>query len=212
MHLNVKLIIGIFLAFISSASFAELPPQSFKGFYLGGNVSKHQFNESFTNGSIVGAMLRVGYDFNSIFALEGHIGGTTAKSYILVDDQGQEIGDYNLRAAHAGVYGRANWRLLNVTLYGLLGIGYYSAIETISNNGPMDGTYKNEATGLSFGAGVDLFGGQQTALSLNWIQLINKDTDDGQKLHVNALYLGITYYFKPQKTNHPLEPRDRLNY
>jgi len=211
----MRLIIGFFLSFISllisTVSLADQLPETFNGVYLGANVSRHHFENRFTDDYLVGGNFRAGYDFNRFIALEGQIGATTAKSYILVNDLGQNIGDYRLQGVHSGVYARANWRLVNVTLYALAGVGYYKANETISNTGYVDGTTKTDATGFSYGVGVDLFGGLQTALSLNWLQLINKDIGGGEKMRVDALYFGITYYFKPQKTNYPFNPRDRID-
>jgi hypothetical protein len=214
MHFIAKLILSGFLVFMSFVSAADQLPQSFKGMYLGGNVSQHRISDTDTV-NIIGGMFKIGYDFNKVFALEANLGATTTKSYTLVDDQGQEIGDYKVRARNAGVYARVNWRLVNVTLYGLLGVDYYQMIQDINVTGPLgfSDTAKLDKTGLSYGVGVDLFGGSQTALSLNWMQLINEDFyGDGEKTQVNAIYLGITYYFVPQKTNRPLSPRDRLNY
>lgn len=206
MQFAIKSIISIYLLGmfgIFSVATAATQPQSFNGLYLGANVSKEQFKDGYTNASIAAGMFRIGYDFNKIFALEGQLGATTSKSYLLLEN-GEAVGDYTLRGAHSGIYGRANWRLINVSLYGLLGIGYYKKIEENKYN--LHRTETTDELGFSYGAGVDLFGGQQTALSLNWMQLINKG------FRVNALTLGITYYFKMQRTNHPVNPRDRLHF
>jgi hypothetical protein len=92
-----------------------------------------------------------------------------------------------------------------VTLYGLLGYGYYNLIESEKIDGQSDVTYFTEESGLSYGIGVDLFGSRRTALSLNWMQLIKEETEFDFTLDVSSIYLGITYYFKPQKTTHALE-------
>jgi hypothetical protein len=149
-----------------------------------------------------GVVLKAGYDITSFLAIEGQVGGTIKEGYSLYDDQGQEVFSYDVRGEHAGIYGRVNWRLRNFTLYGLVGYGYYSLVEDQYLDGFYDYTLTTDATGLSYGVGIDLFGSARTALSINWMQLIDEETEDYPIFDVSAAYIGITYYFTPQKTTH----------
>ena len=151
MGIRTKLILSIILIAFSAGTVAALPPQSFNGVYLGGNVSKEQFKDGYANASIMGGMFRVGYDFNKFFAVETQLGATVAKGYQLLEN-GQQVGEYTIRGEHSGLYGRVNWRLINVSLYGLLGVGYYKKIEENKYN--LHQTDTMDDTGLSFGVGV----------------------------------------------------------
>jgi hypothetical protein len=147
-------------------------------------------------------VLKAGYDITNFLAIEGQVGGTIKESYSIYDNQGQEALGYDVRGEHAGIYARANWRLRNFTLYGLVGYSYYNLVEDFYLAGFVDESFNTDETGLSYGLGVDLFGSSRTALSINWMQLINEETEFDFTLDVSAAYIGITYYFTPQKTTH----------
>lgn len=211
MNFNFKLMIAFYLLVFSGVCVAEAIPQTYRGLYLGMHGSYDRISDT-DNANIVGGLFKIGYDINKFIGLEAHAGATTTKRYIVVDQQGQEIGDYKKRGRHVALYGRANWHFTNITLYGLLGVDYYRIIEDVNIPGSFSDKSSIGKTGLSYGVGVDLFGNSQTALSLNYMQLINKDFyGDGDKTKVDAIHLGITYYFTLQKTNHPVKPRDRLD-
>jgi hypothetical protein len=199
MHFKTTLTIGILLAVFSSTTFA----QSFRGFYLGGNFSQHRVKEIIPFGDrLKGVVLKAGYDITNFLAIEGQVGGTIKESYSLVDDQGQEVAGYDVRGENAGIYARANWRLRNITLYGLVGYGYYNLVEDFYFEGFMDESFTTDETGLSYGLGIDLFGSSRTAFSVSWMQLIDEETEFDFTLDVSAVYVGITYFFTPQKTTH----------
>ncbi|MCG6970318.1 MAG: outer membrane beta-barrel protein [Gammaproteobacteria bacterium] len=200
---KLRLTIIIFFILFAPNAFAQ---GSFsRGLYLGGSFTRHSLKDVEFDGSLNGAVFKIGYDIASFFAIEGQIGGTIPEDYVIINEQGQIAGDYDVRSEHAGIFLRGNWRLRNVTLYGLLGYGYYNLIESEKIDGQSDVTYFTEESGLSYGIGVDLFGSRRTALSLNWMQLIKEETEFDFTLDVSSIYLGITYYFKPQKTTHALE-------
>lgn len=207
MYFKTILTIGILCSVFSSTTFA----QSFRGFYLGGSFTQHRVKETIpfydslfipSDERLKGVVLKAGYDINNFLAIEGHVGGTIKESYSLYNDQGQEGLGHDIRGEHAGLYGRVNWRLRNFTLYGLVGYGYYNLVEDFYLAGFIDQSFNTDATGLSYGVGVDLFGSSRTALSINWMQLINEETEFDFTLDVSAAYIGITYYFTPQKTTH----------
>lgn len=175
-----------------------------RGLYFGGSFSKHRFADSFGNLSLTGAVFKAGYDIFPFFAIEGHAGATITSDNYEYDNGGQLIGEYNLSAEHGGIYARGNLRLMNVTIYGLLGYNAYTVIVNEKMYGNYDVSYSTNESGFSYGAGLDLFGAERTALSLNWMKMIDEEDEFGDRTNVNAVYLGITYYLKPQSTTHPL--------
>ena len=194
MRFDLRIIIGILLTIFASTSFAQ--GTSFRGWYFGGGLINHQFKDQ--DERITGAVMKFGYDVTNFLAIEAH-GGATIEETLY-----REEGSYKVRAEHAGIYARANWRLTNVTLYGLAGYGYYKAISdfTSDTDSFYDGSAERKEKGLSYGIGLDLFGSRRTAASLSWMQLINEKDEFDSELNVQAIYLGITHYFKPQKTTH----------
>ena len=196
MCIKTKLIICILLTVFTSVSFAQ--GSSFQGGYIGGSFSNHKIKEF--DSRLTGGVLKIGYDLASFFAIEGH-GGMT-----IVETEYGEFGYADNRAEHAGIYARLNWRLTNITLYGLVGYGYYKAkSEYTSYIDPIfDYSGDRDEQGLSYGIGLDLFGSARTAVSLNWMQLINEKDEEYivEEFNAQAIYLGITHYFNPQKTNH----------
>lgn len=199
---GVILTIIIFLAMFNSSALAQgtFSP----GMYFGGSFAKHRFKDSFDGLSLTGVVLKVGYDIAPFLAIEGHAGGTIKEHYFWYS-QGQLIGEYDLRAEHAALYARLNWHLRNVTLYGLVGSAYYKVIVDDKVYDSYDVSYSSSESGLSYGLGIDLFGSRRAALSLNWMKLINEEDKYGDKMEVDAVYIGITYYLKPQKTTHPIK-------
>lgn len=194
-------ILSIVFFFFSTTCFANGVAPSHKGFYLGGNYSQHDYDGGFFDDNLKGGVIRAGFDFTNYFGLEGQIGLTMTESYIAVD-QGQDVGTSKQRAEHTGIYARFSWRLMNFNLYGLAGVGYYNRVEKNNAPGYSVGTFETDEVGPSFGVGIDLFGSTRTALSLTWMKLINEGIGDGEELNISAMYLGITHYFKPQRTNH----------
>lgn len=194
MHFKIKLIIGIILTIFTSTSFAQ--GSSFRGMYFGGSYSNQKIKD--VDERFNGGVIKVGYDLTNFLAIEGH-GGLTIKETIVGSS-----GISEAHAEHAGIYARANWRLTNITLYGLVGYGYYKLMWdfTSSFDPNLDGTYEREESGLSYGLGLDLFGSGRTAVSLNLMQLVNEKDEFDVELNVQSIYLGITYYFNPQKTTH----------
>lgn len=197
MRFITKFIIGILLAILASTSFAQ--GSSFRGMYFGGSFSSHNIKD--IDKRLYGAMIRVGYDLTNFLAIEGHLGGTITEYFVLVDDIGPYADD-DLRTEHAGIYARASWRLTNITLFGLVGYGYYNVVEDISYYDGFKETDKTDESGLSYGLGLELFGSGRTALSLSWMQLIKEKDEFDYELNTQAVFLGITHYFNPQKTTH----------
>jgi hypothetical protein len=173
--------------------------------YFGGGFVRHNLKDVEFDGSLNGGAVKIGYDIARFFAIEGHLGATIPEDYYRFNNQGRIIGDYSVRSEHAALYARGNWRLRNVILYGTIGYGYYGMVVNEKIEGQYDITYSSEQSGLTYGFGMDLFGSRRTALTLSWSKLINEESESDGKLDVDAVFLGITYYFKPQNTTHSLE-------
>lgn len=206
-RITIKFLSTVFLVFFACNAVAETFS---RGFYFSGGFAKHSISDFPIHSEpedfrLNGALFKVGYDIAPYFAVEGHAGLTAKGNYYWYNNLGQAVGEYDLQAEHGALYARANWRLKNVMLYGLLGYGYYNVVVDDKVVGNYDVSYSVRRDGFTFGVGMDLFGTRRGALSLNWLQLINEEDKYGDKLDVNAVYLGITYYLKPQKTSHPLD-------
>ena len=87
-----------------------------------------------------------------------------------------------------GAYVKAGKKTGGYRLYGLIGASALS----FSEPGYQSDTY----TSGSFGAGIEIFGTNDMALSLEYIRLIDNDKFvDGRDLSVDTLSLGFVYYF-----------------
>jgi hypothetical protein len=194
MHIYTKLTLGIFLTIFTATSFAQ--GTSFRGMYFGGNFSNHDIKN--VDERLIGAVIKVGYDLTNFLAIEAH-GGATIEETIY-----KEEGFYEVRAEHAGIYARLNWRQTNSMIFGIVGYGYYKAYSSFTSDfdPALDGSGEVEDNGLSYGIGVELFGSGRTSVSASWMQLINEKDEFDNELNVGALYIGITHYLNPQKTTH----------
>jgi|GEM_PF-1612313 len=199
MCIKIKLIVCVLLAVFTSVSIAQ--GTTYRGMYAGGSFTNHKGKGS--DERLTGGVLKLGYDLVNFLAIEGHVGGTIVET-IYSDPEYLDSGYTDVRSEHAGIYARLNWRLTNITLYGLVGYGYYKTkFDFIAYEDPFfDRSGENDEQGLSYGVGIDLFGSARTAVSINWMQLINEKDEFDNETNVQAIYLGITHYFNPQKTNH----------
>ncbi len=112
--------------------------------------------------------------FNDIFSVEGRVGFTSNSGY------------KNGTTLYGG-YLRARKKMDSIGFYGLLG---YGGIYTYAE----DEDSESEG-GLSYGAGLEFFGSDSTAITIEYISLFD-DTDDNDNDHsLTAINLGISYYF-----------------
>ena len=182
MHFNKKLAVGILLVFMASTAFAG---PSFRGFYFGGSLARHDIKD--IDEKFNGAMVKVGYDLTNFLGIEAHGGASTTQNYI----------DAKVNVQHAGIYARLNWRETNSMVYALVGYGKYKIL--IDYEGPVD-SYDIDLDGVSYGIGAELFGSGRTSVTANWMQLIKEKDEFDYEWDAQVVYLGITYYFSPQKT------------
>jgi hypothetical protein len=195
MYLSVKLTIGILLVCLTSTAFAD---PSFRGAYFGGSFTRHDIED--VDERFNGAVLKIGYDLTNFLGIEAHGGVTTEKTFLEATGSGL----VDVRMEHAGIYARLNWREKNSMLYALVGYGYYKIREdfTSSFDPADDALYETDLSGLSYGIGAELFGSGKTSVTANWMQLIKEKDEFDVEWNAQAVYIGITYYFTPQKTTH----------
>ena len=121
-----------------------------------------------------GYILRLGYDLNNWLAVEGH--------YADPEDF-EENGSVAITSgAGFGAYGRLNLRFKQATLYGLAGATRIT----------FDG---ESATGLAYGAGLDIYGSRNTALTISYTRYFDDEAPSGADIVVDAFNFGITHYF-----------------
>lgn len=195
MRLNTRLTLGILLVLFASTAFAG---PSFRGLYFGGSFARHDIQDIDTRFN--GVVLKLGYDVTNFLGVETH-GGATAKQTVL-DATG--TGTTDVQFQHAGIYARVNWRSTNSMLYALVGYSYYNIHQdfSASSNPATNGSYDENLSGLSYGIGAELFGSGRTSVTANIMQLIKEKDEFGFEWNVRTVYIGITHYFRKQKTTH----------
>jgi hypothetical protein len=195
MRLNIKLTTGIVLFFLTSTAFAG---PSFRGLYFGGSFTRHDIKD--IDERFNGAMIKLGYDVTNFLGIEAHGGATTKQTF----SESSGAGTVDAQFQHAGIYARLNWRETNSMLYALVGYSYFKIHEdfTSFSNPANNDTYDENLSGLSYGIGAELFGSGRTSVTANLMQLIKEKDEFGFEWNVLSAYIGITHYFRAQKTTH----------
>jgi hypothetical protein len=195
MRLNVKLTIGILLFFLTSTAIAS---PSFRGLYFGGSLTRHDIND--IDESFNGAVLKLGYDVTSFLGIEAHGGATTEQRFL----EATGAGLVDVQFQHASIYARLNWRATNSMLYALVGYSYYKIQQDFTSyfDPATNSSYEENLSGVSYGIGAELFGSGRTSVTANLMQLIKEKDEFGFEWDVRTVYIGITHYFKTQKTTH----------
>lgn len=99
--------------------------------------------------------------------------------------------DTNRGIATYGVYVRPDLDLGQYKLYGLLGLGGLYAYEDNEEN--------DSEVGFSYGVGLEIFGTKDIAVTFEYISLIDKSVDGGDRTF-DTLGIGFTYYFTDDKS------------
>ncbi|MET0072390.1 MAG: porin family protein [Candidatus Thiodiazotropha sp.] len=125
--------------------------------YLGAMVSSPQYKEDDSNVDFrsAGLLVRGGIELNELLAVEGHFG-------IFGEDVVDE-GSFQIEYL-ASIYARGNIPLIGqrIRLYGLAGLTHFS--------GDVPGFRNVDETGLGYGVGIELYGDERTALTLEWLR------------------------------------------
>lgn len=165
MHLS-KIILTLVLTLLSVQAFAEPPRQ-----YFGVHYSDAQFRPD-KGGSVdtLNINAKLGYVVNKYMGAELHVGTDVSN-----DSGSLEANSFQYFAALA----RGNLPFHRVNVYGLLGLASVNA--DVRN---IDGSY----TGASLGAGIELYGTEATAFSIEYMQYGFEDV-------YRTLGVGIIHHF-----------------
>ncbi len=122
--------------------------------------------------------LKIGKVQNKHFSAEGQLGLTTNSST-------------SLGIITYGAYARAQKDFGQYKIYGLIGLGglfaYQDNVDDVSENG------------LSYGAGLEVFGSKNIAVTLEYVSLLNTSVTGGD-LTFDTFGVGFTYYFIEDKS------------
>lgn len=140
--------------------------------YFGVFASDAQFTPELGSKEDAGNLnFKLGYDFNKFIAVEGHAG-------MNINDTGKDIGSPEV--VYLAGFLRANIPLPQINIYGLLGIATVDV--------DFAGSAKGDYTGLAYGAGIELYGTERTALAAEYVQY---GTDDKYQ----TIGLGLVHHF-----------------
>lgn len=130
----------------------------------------------------VGLTAKLGQRFTDRLAIEGRVGTTT-------DDTQSVLGvDVDLKVDYyASAFGRFDVTTGAAKLYGLAGVTHGKLSADADTLGIGD---SESDTGLSYGVGLDLYGNEHLAVTVEYIRHI--DDDD---YTIDAANLGFTYSF-----------------
>lgn len=152
-------------------------------FYVGLDYNSFQLKET-RNINLTGEKLKLGFDINNYFSLEGHAGTSTV-------DTNETTGlSYKINYL-ASTFIRGNLRFNRFTVYALAG---WSFAET-QVSGLTGAVSQNKIynAGASYGAGMDLYGSKNTAISLSYIQY--------NKVEMSAFSVGFVHHFAISSLN-----------
>ncbi len=127
--------------------------------------------ESDGDGTI--ARFKYGYEFNKFLGVEAHFG---------VDTEGGS--DPGVR--EGALFGRFNLPFEGVNVYGLAGGGRF---------GGDFGSGRNTGSGPAVGLGIDLYGSDYTAISVEYLRYEVDDEDAGDDAKYQAITLGWKRHF-----------------
>jgi hypothetical protein len=131
------------------------------------------------------AKIKLGKELSDILAVEGQFGLTSSS------DDKKAISIF-------GAYLRAGKDFGKVKIYGLLGFGSIYAYE--------DGFENVSESGGSYGVGIEIFGSKDLAITIEYIDLIDKSVDGGDPafgkgdLKFDITSIGFTYYFSEENS------------
>jgi len=158
--------------------------------YLGlqygvGEYSESGISEDFDTSM---AILRVGYNINSNFAIEGRLGtGLDDDTQFLAEFSGTDV-TFEVDSI-VGIYGRGRLDLSErFSVYGVLGASQVKA--TVSLSGLPDAENTETESSASYGLGVDMAFSKQWALNVEVIRYLDHDNYD-----LDIASAGVTYGF-----------------
>ncbi|MCU7929188.1 MAG: porin family protein [Candidatus Thiodiazotropha sp. (ex Codakia rugifera)] len=179
-----SILTGIGFLFLSSIVCAEWFADSsgIEGSnYFGLIVASPQYKEDDSNADFRGAglILRGGHEFNDFFAVEGHLG---------LFSEDTINGDTHQIDYLASIFARGNLFLFDsrARVYALGGLTRFS--------GDVPGFNGVDETSLGYGLGIELYGHERNALTLEWIRYADDDIRNVD-YKVESINLGYLHRF-----------------
>jgi len=189
MRLFRIIICAMLFMFFSAAHAYETRDERNK-LYLGVNGGSYQ--DALGDDDALGGTFLVGYDLHKFIAIESRLG--------LSYDSAEEVSgadSIKIKAllSHASIYLRGNLRFDSFTLFAVGGYSYVRLDFESDINAPSIGIVEQiddseNFDDISYGGGIDLFGNATTAVSFQWMRVLDRG-DEGE---IDAWYIGITHY------------------
>ena len=162
-------VVALTFAFVSKASADNSP------MYFGLGIADYEFEGSPI--TMDGYYLNYGIDIGNYFAIEGIIANSSQYENAAASLT-SEI-DY-----YGALYGRFNLRYDHVTLYVMAGYATVSTTTTVSGT-----AFETEDSGVTYAVGIDLYGTQNTALTIRYYDYLDED------IHATGINIGLNFYF-----------------
>jgi opacity protein-like surface antigen len=156
--------------------------------YIGVGVSQLNYDESPISTNHSALTLKFGHEINEFLAVEGR--ASLSPDEVKVEDD--EVGEFNFEIDYlVGMYFRGNLVIggnPRVRAYGMLGFtrGKFSA----STSG---GSNSDSETDLGYGIGIELYGNEDNAISLEFMRAL--DVDDEYEFTVDSITVGYIHRF-----------------
>lgn len=153
-----------------------------------------------TDVSMTGLTARLGYAPSDYLGLEARLGFTRDNNWVLRDDTGTRLMDGEVEVERfASILIKAGFNPAErVKLY-LLG-GYSNARLDLETKNPSAWSVKKTLSGVSYGAGIEFYGTEHTALNLEWVHILDDDDvkiDSDTKIDAvfDSVNIGIISHF-----------------
>lgn len=188
-----KIIICAMLFIIFSSANASETRDDRNKLYLGINGGSYLEMidlETIGNEDGLGGAFQIGYDLHKFIAVESQLGIAYAS---LDESSGGNTLSVENTIYYGSIYLRGNVRFDTFTLFAIGGYTYLqSDVESSSNIAILNIDDSENFDDMSYGAGIDLYGNDTTALSFKWIRII----DLGDQGELDTWMLGFTHYLK----------------
>lgn len=184
MRLFKIIICALFFISFSTAHAYETRDER-NNLYLGLNAGSYQ--DFLDEEDALGGTFLIGYDLHKFFAIESRLGLSYDSSEVIL---GTDSISTNALLSHASIYLRGNLRFDSFTLFAIGGYSYVR-LDYEVKGGPFEPVDDSDnEDDISYGGGIDLYGNATTAVSFQWMRVLDKG-DEGE---IDAWYIGITHY------------------
>ena len=168
---------------ISQAAYAETGNN-----YFGANIGIFFAEEDYVNNNMVpdwkavNLAIRVGHNYNRYFAIEGHLSIAGDDTNVIGGTSATLDKKYGM-----GLYLRGNYWFENnkTNIYVLAGVSHTRMDTTLQGSTVYDTT-----NDLSGGFGLDYYFNENTAINIEWLEIIHRESNEAQTLGI-----GITRTF-----------------